>query len=130
METYNPKLVSLIVDGLHFTGFADGTFIGAERNEDSRIPHVGVHGDVTISESADKTGTITATLMQSSPSLRYARQLAKSGKEFPVQIVDANTQTLRAGGTQAVILRTPALEYGDEVASTEVSIFVADYDVE
>lgn len=129
METYNPKKIQLIVNGRYITGFADGTFITAERNEDSKVPNVGAHGDVVLTESADATGTVTVTLNQTSPSVRELRDLAKNGTIFPVQLVDANTQTVRAGGTQAAILRSPGLEYGDEVGSVEIPIFVADFDI-
>ena len=129
MEKYNPKKINVIANGRYITGYADGTFITAERNEDSRVPNTGAHGDVVVTESADRTGTVTVTLNQTSPSIRELRQLAKNGTVFPVQIVDANTQTVRAGGTQATILRTPGLEYGDEVGSVEIPIFVADFDI-
>jgi hypothetical protein len=108
----------------------DGTAIQAEKNEDNKVAHVGADGLVTYSNSADNTGTITVTLKQTSPSLTYLIGLAKQKTLlFPVKVIDANTNKLRCGGNQAVIIKTPSVEWGSEVAGVEVSFHIADYDV-
>jgi hypothetical protein len=126
-KSYDPKKVSLIVDGTYITGFMDGTFIQCEKNEDNVIPHVGAQGDVTFTESADNTGMITMTLKQNSSSLRFLQSLAKQKREFAAQVIDAN-EGFQAGGTQCRILKTPGREFGSEVSGVEVQIYVADYD--
>jgi hypothetical protein len=127
-QSYDPKKVSLIVAGVFITGFMDGTFINAEKNTDNVTPHVGAQGDVTYSESADQTGTVTATLKQDSASLPFLQALAKKKEDFSVQVVDGNTNRFQAGGTQARIVRTPGREFGAEVAGVEVAFHIADYD--
>jgi hypothetical protein len=129
VNTYDFKKVSVIVNGHHVVGFHDGSVVKAEKNEDNVIPHVGADGGVTYTESNDNTGTITITLKQNSSSLPYLINLAKQKKTFPVQVIDANDNKLKAGGSQARILRTPAVEWGAEIAGVEVQIHVADFDL-
>lgn len=125
--SFDPKKVSVIVAGKFLTGFMDGTFVQTEKNEDNVIPHIGAQGDVTFSESADETGTITVTLKQTSSSLSHLQTLAKQNKVFAVQIQDANDGAYKAGGTQCRILKTPGREFGAEVSGVEVQIYVADF---
>jgi hypothetical protein len=127
-NSYDPRKVSLIIDGQFIVGFMDGKFINAEKNEDNIITHVGAQGDVTYTESADNTGKITATLKQDSSSLPFLQSLSKQKREFSAQVVDANTSRFQAGGTQCRIIKTPSREFGAEIAGVEIQIHVADYD--
>lgn len=130
VDVYDFKSTSVIVDGKYLTGFMDGTAIKAEKNEDNKVPHVGADGAVTFSNSANETGKITVTLKQSSPSLTQLIALAKSKTSvFPVKVFDANTNQLRCGGNQAVIIKTPSVEWGAEIAGVDVEFYIADYDV-
>lgn len=124
--TYDFKKVSVIVDGTFIVGFMDGEPIQVEKNEDDITPHVGAGGDVTYAESADQTGTITLTLKQTSASLPFLQQLRKSKKIFPIQIIDSNNGTYRAGGSEARIVKMPSRSWGAEVQGVEVQIHVAD----
>lgn len=128
-ESYDPKKVNVIVNGLYLTGYMDGTFVSAEKNEDNTIPHIGAHGEVTYAKSADNTGTITVTLKQTSPSLAALMQLANSDVDFPVQVIDANSSKRRVGGNECRMLKTPTIEFGAEVSGVEVQFYVADYSV-
>jgi len=131
VETFDFKKTSFIADGKYGTGFMDGTGIAAEKNEDNKIPHIGADGTVTFSESADETGTITITLKQTSPFLKHCIALAnKKNYKFPVKVIDTNNNNVRVGGNEAVILKTPAIEWGAEVAGVEVQFYVADYKVD
>lgn len=127
MSSYDPKKVSVIVDGQFIVGYMDGTFVNAEKNEDNVIPHVGAQGDVTFTESADDTGLITLTLKQNSSSLPFLQSLATQKREFAVQVVDANSGSFKAGGNRCRIQRTPNREFGAEISGVEVPIYVADY---
>jgi hypothetical protein len=127
VTTYDPKKVSVVISGMFMVGFMDGTFVNSEKNEDNVIPHVGAHGDVTFTDSADETGTITLTLKQNSSSLYKLMELSRQKKVFPAQIIDANDGQFKSGGTQCRILKTPSREYGAEISGVEVQIYVADY---
>jgi hypothetical protein len=125
MDVFDFKKVSTIADGVIITGWMDGEVISVEKNEDDVIPHVGAGGDVTYAESADKTGTITLTLKQTSSSLPHLQELRKSKKVFPIQILDVSSRVYKTGGTEARILKMPSRTYGSEVQGVEVQIHVA-----
>lgn len=128
-SSYTFKKVSLIVAGRHHTGFMDGTPIKAEPNEDGIIPHVGADGRVTFAESADDSGIITVTYAQNSPSLAHARELYKAKKPFPISLDDQNDPRVKAGGTEAMVLKMPPMERGTEITGAEVQYYVADFDM-
>jgi hypothetical protein len=66
--TYDPKQVAVIIGGKIISGFADGTFVKVERNEQAFNLKVGVDGEGTRAKSNNLSGKITLTLMQSSSS--------------------------------------------------------------
>lgn len=68
MRTYSPKKVSVSFNGSILTGFAKGTFIEADQNEDSFTPDVGSDGEIARVAVADESGTIKITLQQTSAS--------------------------------------------------------------
>lgn len=126
-NSFDPKKVGLVVDGKYIVGYMDGTFIQTEKNEDNVLPHIGAQGDVTFTESADETGTITVTLKTTSSSLAHLMALAKRTTVFPAQVIDANDGLYKAGGTQCRILKTPGREFAAEMTGVEVQIYVADF---
>jgi hypothetical protein len=67
-RTYSPKDVIATFAGgaMTFNGFAEGTFIQASRNADNSSSVIGAQGDVGLTVNADKTGSITFTLLQTS----------------------------------------------------------------
>ena len=68
-HTYDPDKVSVIINGTIITGFdASGVFTYT-RSNDIVTPEVGVQGDVAYVENRNETGTLTLTLMASSPQL-------------------------------------------------------------
>jgi len=67
LRTFNPKDVSVVVGGRVITGFGPDTFISADRENDSFTKQVGASGEVARANNNDMTGTITITLMQTSP---------------------------------------------------------------
>lgn len=127
-KTFDAKNVSAIVNGVYLVGYMDGSFVKCEKNEDNVKPHIGADGEVTFTEVADNTGTITVTLKQNSTSLAALTTLAKSKTVFAASVTDANG-TFKAGGTDCRILKTPSREFGADINGVEVAIFVADYAV-
>jgi len=67
MERYSPDAVKITYRGTLITGFAEGTFVECERNEDAYNIQVGSLGDVTRTRNLNKTGRVTITLMQHAP---------------------------------------------------------------
>lgn len=97
--TYDPKNVSVIVGGSIMTGFADGTFVEVERNENAFNLKIGVDGEGTRAKSNNKSGKVTITLMQSSPSndtlsgFTAADELSNTGA-VPVLVKDNSGRTI------------------------------------
>ena len=99
MKTYSPKQVSVSFNGTILSGFAKGTFIEADQNEDTFTPDMGSDGEAARVASADESGTVKLTLMQVSASndvlsdaLRLDRQTnTNTGVLF---IKDASGRTL------------------------------------
>lgn len=132
MEEYNPKDVNLILGGVVLTGYAEDSFITAERMEDSFTEYIGAKGEVSTSENANKTGEVTVTLASTSPSVSYLNELAlKQGEQAVVsmQIVDLNNDTTKISGNEARVRKPASMEYGKEVGEREFVIFVADMDI-
>ncbi|AJI24225.1 DUF3277 domain-containing protein [Priestia megaterium] len=127
-RTYDPKYASAIVDSVFMTGYDEGSFIQAEKDEDFFSTKVSAQGEAIISESNNTLGTITLTLSQTSPSYPYLMKKAKQKKPFPIWVNYNNGTTKeKAGGTQARIVKTPSKEFDTEVGGREFQFKVFDY---
>lgn len=104
VHTFDPKLVSLIFGGKIISGYADGTFILVERNEQTFNLKVGADGEGTRVKSNNKSGKITVTLMQSSASnddlsaFALADEISNTGV-VPVLMKDGSGRTVVSGAT-------------------------------
>ena len=67
MLVYDAKDVTVIRNGRIITGFADGDAITIGQNEEAFSTLVGIQGDVSQSNSNDKTGFCTLVLKATSP---------------------------------------------------------------
>ncbi len=88
-KKYRPDQVVVTVGGQRITGFAEGSFVEVVRNEEEWENVPDAYGeDVTRVQSHNKTGEISLTLKQDSPSLAYLVGLNKSGAQVPVSVND------------------------------------------
>ncbi|SMB95354.1 Protein of unknown function [Desulfonispora thiosulfatigenes DSM 11270] len=129
MRTFDTEDVNVIVGGIALTGFAEGSFVKAERNEDNFTEYVGAKGEVAVSESNDRTGEITVTLESTSPSVIYLTDLAnRKGVNaiVPVQIVDLNQNAIQVGGSECRVRKPATYEADKEISEREFVFFVAD----
>ena len=124
---YNSKDVTVTVANLFITGFAEGSFVSSEKNEDNSGYSVGAQGDVAVNETNDPTGLITLTVQQTSPSVKVLNDLANSGKIVPAWVIHQGTPKEKSGGSQCRVARPAAKEYSNEVESREFEIQVYDY---
>lgn len=76
MQTFDPKLVVLTFMGVPITGYADDTFINAERDEDAFNKNVGAQGDVARVKTNNKSGSVTIVLQQTSLSNDFLSGIA------------------------------------------------------
>ncbi len=64
--TYDPKQVLVTWGPVLFSGFADGTFINAARNNQGANVAIGSTGDGARAISNDRSGIVTLTILQTS----------------------------------------------------------------
>ena len=130
LRTYDPKKVAVIVGGIVMSGFAEDTYVKAERSEDAFTKKVGVDGEVSRSRQHNKSGELTISLMQSSPSNAVLSGFAlldetKGAGVVPVLVQDFSGTSIYIS-TKAWIRKHPAAEFGKEVGNRE---WVFDCDV-
>jgi hypothetical protein len=100
LKDYSPAAVSLAWGGFSFEGFAEDSFVTASRTTPNSSASVGAQGNVGLTVSADKTGTIEVTLMQTSQTNRYlsavqnAQDLANTLFRAPFLITDPSGGSL------------------------------------
>lgn len=123
LKTYDPKQVSLIVGGKIVSGFGDGTFIVAERNEDTFALKVGVDGEGTRAKTNNKSGRVTVTLMQSSSanddfSGYAAADEASNGGVVSILLQDNSGRTL-CTALNAWVVKMANAEFAKEASERE-----------
>ena len=125
MQTYSPEDTILICGGSIISGYADGTFISIEREVDAYTKVVGADGEVSRTRSANRSGTLTLTLKQTSNSNKVlgAKQALDEAGDlgvFNCQMVDNNGYLLFS--SRAWIRKPPTFEYGTDEGNREWSI--------
>jgi len=116
--TFDPKQFSMIFSGKIISGFADGTFITVERNEQMFNLKIGVDGEGTRVKSNNKSGKISIILMQSSQSnddlsaIAAADELTNSGTGEAL-VKDPSGRTVCAAQT-AWLQKYPNAEFSKE----------------
>lgn len=125
VTTYDPKKVNVIVGGRVITGFASDGVVTLAKSEDSVTPSVGAKGDVAYSENANESGTVSLTLMSTSSSLPYLRDLEAKRRAVNVSITDANDDTaFTMNEDNCRITKMPDIARQKEQATVTVTIFV------
>ncbi len=132
VRSYDPGMVILTVGGTPINGFADGTFINVARSEDSFTKVSGADGIVSRARSRDKSGEITVTLAQTSPSNDVLTALnaldERTGQGVvPVQCKDLSGRSTHFSAFAWV--RKPAdAEYSKGITDREWILDCADLD--
>lgn len=91
LGTYDPEKVSVIFNNRQLRMFGDDIFKLA-RSGDNVSLKVGVQGDGTYVENADKSATLTITLQQQSPDLRYLENCTERRVKGSLALNDANDE--------------------------------------
>ena len=118
LHQYDPKGVTLVFGGALITGFAEGTFINVEYNNDQFALAVGSDGEATRSKSNNNSARITVTLMGGAVGnalLNIPFQADKAGGlgVVPLAINDASTLTSFAA-EGAWIVKDPGKDFQTE----------------
>lgn len=137
LKNYDPAEVTMVFGPVTIRGYADGTFINAERNSESFTLKVGADGEATRSKSNDRSGRVTFTLEQSSDSnallsaIMIQDEQTNSGV-YPLLIKDnsgpAVGKTLLAAPA-AYIEKPPGVEYAKESGTREWAIVAGNLEV-
>lgn len=133
LRKYDPSQVAIIFGPVGpIGGFADGTFVSVEQNEDSFALSVGSDGEGTRAKSNNRSGRVTVTLAQSSASnalLSAAHLLdinsANGDGIGPLLVADRSGTSLYEA-ENAWIVRPPAAEFGRDGAATREWIIETD----
>lgn len=123
MKEYQASQVSITIAGIPISGYADGTFITVERDEDSFTKQVGTDGEVTRSKSNNRTGAITLVLMQTSASnLLLSAWLATDelgGSSIGPFLMKDNSGNSIYAAQNCWARKYPSAEFGREATSRE-----------
>lgn len=128
-KTYDPGKHYLSFAGIPITGFAEGTYINAERQAEQFTDYAGAGGDVARVRNRDQRGTVKVTLMATSATNDALSSIADSDEETgagigELQLTDGNGTTV-CGGPNAWIKKRPALEMSKEMPTREWEFTVA-----
>jgi hypothetical protein len=125
LGTYSADQVALIAVGVPISGYAPGTFITVERNEDSFSLSVGSDGDACRSRTKNFSGKITFTLLQSSNSNLLLSALANADERSPLGDSIAPSTIKDLTGTTLVtaekswLVKPANVEYSNEITNRE-----------
>lgn len=124
VKTYDPGQVLINFRGQPILGFADGSFVRVERNEDAFLTKAGADGEIVRARNRNRSGRVTITLMQSSPSNDVLSQAAIADEKLagtgmgPLQVKD-NLGTTQVNAPNAWVVKQPAIEFAKEVGTRE-----------
>ena len=127
IAVYDAKKVTVTVNGQFITGFAEGTFVTATKDEDGFEPSVSAQGDVGIAVRNNTLGTVEITLNQTSPSINMLDRLASDSTMIPVWVISNNEVKEKSGGTKAMITKPADKEYSDTISERTYEVKVFDY---
>jgi len=132
-STYDPSKLTVIVGGVIVTGFSDGDFITAKRDEDLYMKRVGADGHVARARNGNKSGTIEIKLLQSSPAVTELSALVALDNFLfdgdiliPISIVSPGDGAELVGATQAWLKTPPEMVFGKEVGERSFVFDCAD----
>lgn len=134
MKSYSFLDTLLLVNGVEINGFDEGddTIIVA-RNNDSAAHKIGTDGEMSVSISADRSGSFTFRLMQTSDSNSYLSSLISAQENdvfIPifVQFKDLRGNDLMSG-TEGYITKPADVTRGQKAGSQEWVVVVERLDM-
>lgn len=133
-KNYSPDLIIVTWGSIRMAGFADGTFVTAERDEDGYTKKIGATGDVVRVRSLNKGGSVKLTLQQSAATndlLSAAYEVDQAFGTFntaDLMIKDLNGTTL-AHALHAWIKKLPNVEFGKDLSNREWTFDCAALDI-
>lgn len=133
LSTFDPASVVITIGGVPVSGYADGTFAMITRSVDAWSMVTGADGLTTRVKSNDRSGTLTLTLTQTSPSndilsgYAVADELRNAGV-VPVLIKDLSGTTILFSAT-GWVQKFPDVEFSNILSNREWVLGIADIDI-
>jgi hypothetical protein len=129
-KNYDPSLITVSFAGIIVQGFMEGTFLTAERNENSFETSVGSQGDTTRVRTRNKSGQVTITLQAESPTndLLSAQMVLDelTGAGAGALLVKNLNGTTIVQAANAWLMKPANVEYSSDASSREWVIACAD----
>lgn len=132
VKLYDPGEVSILVDGIPISGYADGEFVTIDQDEDSFTSVVGTDGHASRSKNENKMGKVVIKLMQTSKlndvlsALHNADRLAPGGAGIVDVLVKDNNGTQLYHSTESWITKPPAKSFDKSAKSREWTFATTD----
>ncbi|MDQ0169181.1 phage structural protein [Paenibacillus tundrae] len=123
--TYDSKDVSVVIGGVYLTAFSED-MVEIEKDENNYETKVGAQGDVLRTKVNNPLGTITLTLLPTSPQVSYMDGLGNSGKLVPVTVIHSGTPKETVTVTEAFVQKPATRTYGNEAEDREYEITCMD----
>ncbi len=132
-KNYDPSRIILVWNTIQVQGYGPDTFVKAARNEDQFTEQVGAAGDVVHIRNRNRTGKVTFTLQDASPSNDLLSAIANadeiSGLGYgALMIKDLNGTTL-VKCANARIQKYPDLEYGADAGTNDWILMCAELEM-
>lgn len=117
-KNYDPGKVTASFGGVMLSGFAKGSMISVERNDDTYKIKEGGTGDVTRVRNRSKSGRITFTLMAESPANDLLSAVFVADEQFGTGVYPVTVRNLlgttKVFAANAWIVKAPKVGYGGE----------------
>lgn len=125
LGNYDPEKVSVIFNNRQLRMFGDDIFKLARRGDNVSLK-VGVQGDSTFVENADKSATLTITLQQQSPDLKYLENCAERRIKGSLALNDANDEGRNIFSLNCRVQKLPDRGRGKDAADVQF-VFIIPY---
>jgi hypothetical protein len=118
VKNYDPKNVTLTLNGLPVSGFNDGTFITLTQNQNLYETTTGADDEVVRTKNNDRSATLTINLLRTSSandtlsSFYQADSIANNGV-FTLILKDNNGRTTFFSGA-AWVMKLPDMTFSTE----------------
>ncbi len=119
VATYDPSATQIILGATPMSGFADGTFVSVEQDEDSFSTKTGADGEVARAKRVGRTGTMKLTLLATSIMNAVLSAYNAADTVFPVLVKEGASIVFASDGW---VQKPAAFERGTDVADCEWTI--------
>lgn len=132
-RNYDPGRIVLVTMGVQIQGYGPDTFVKASRNEDNFTEQVGANGDVVHIRNRNRTGKITFTLQDASPSNDLLSAIANAdeltGLAYGATLIKDLNGTTLVQCANSRIQKYADVEYGADAGTNDWIIMCAELEM-